>query len=130
MGIIDKVAALIQDDAGRVLLVRTNHPDGVLISPGGCREEGESDEQTLARELREELGVVLVSAEYFGTWTEPAALHPGRLVRVAVYRAVIDGEPTPLDEVTELVWADRSCTEQIGSVMRDHVIPAVTAQRS
>lgn len=127
MTIIDKVAAIIQDAHGRVLLVRVGYTDiPTFIAPGGRRQDGESDEATLRRELREELGVELIRADPFGTFTDEAALHPGRQVRMAVYHAFISGTPTPQGEITELLWADTTTTEPVGTIMRDHVIPAVT----
>jgi 8-oxo-dGTP pyrophosphatase MutT (NUDIX family) len=37
--------------------------------PGGKRENGESDEQTLIREIAEELSVASQMAEYIGTFS-------------------------------------------------------------
>src|SRR4029077_1813082 len=53
--IISVVAALIRDDAGRVLLVR-KRGTSAFMQPGGKRDAGESDIAALARELVEELG--------------------------------------------------------------------------
>jgi 8-oxo-dGTP diphosphatase len=57
---IEVVAAAITDARGRVLLARrTEGRDlaGLWEFPGGKREPGETPEQALARELREELGI-------------------------------------------------------------------------
>lgn len=128
METIDKVGAIIQDADGRVLLVRAAYAGHTLIAPGGRREPGESDEEALGRELREELGVYVDSMEYFGEWTEPAALHPGRMVHMTLYRVTVDGTPTPSGEIAEMVWADGSTKEPIGSIMRDHAIPVLEAE--
>ena len=54
------VRALVVDDRDRVALVRFDFPDRtVWATPGGGVEEGEDDAATLARELREELGLAL-----------------------------------------------------------------------
>ncbi|KAG0938090.1 hypothetical protein G6F31_015502 [Rhizopus arrhizus] len=57
---IHVVAAVITDARGRVLLNRrTENRDmaGLWEFPGGKRESGETAEQALVRELREELGI-------------------------------------------------------------------------
>ncbi|MFE3876736.1 NUDIX domain-containing protein [Kitasatospora sp. NPDC059146] len=52
--------ALIRDGLGRVLLVNpTYHADRWLMAGGGLDRDGLSPRQTLARELREELGLDL-----------------------------------------------------------------------
>jgi 8-oxo-dGTP diphosphatase len=54
-------AALLRDDPSRVLASRRREPPrlaGLWEFPGGKVEPGESDEEALARELLEELGVV------------------------------------------------------------------------
>ena len=59
MSVVEVVAALIRDDAGRYLITRRRegtHLAGLWEFPGGKREAGESLEQSLVRELREELG--------------------------------------------------------------------------
>jgi phosphoglycolate phosphatase len=51
------VGALVQDDQRRVLLVRTHKWQDRLGLPGGKIERGETQEQALRRELREEVGL-------------------------------------------------------------------------
>ncbi len=54
------VAAVIRDDAGRVLISRRpegRHMGGLWEFPGGKVDAGESPAQALVRELREELGL-------------------------------------------------------------------------
>jgi 8-oxo-dGTP diphosphatase len=55
----DAVRAVVLDPDDRVLLVRFEFPHAVLWAPpGGGVDAGESDEEALRRELREELGLV------------------------------------------------------------------------
>jgi TDG/mug DNA glycosylase family protein len=55
----ETVRAAVVDERGRTLLLRYGDDYGQWwTTPGGGREEGESDEQTLRRELEEEVGLV------------------------------------------------------------------------
>jgi 8-oxo-dGTP diphosphatase len=69
------VAALITDEAGRVLIVKPDHKDG-WIFPGGYVEVGESPSSACRREIEAELGVSvdgpnkLLSVDYRGQTDE------------------------------------------------------------
>ena len=73
---IDVVAALIRDDGGRYLITRRRkgtHLEGLWEFPGGKREADETLEQSLRRELTEELGAVFTVDERVETirWAYP-----------------------------------------------------------
>ena len=61
------VAALLTDAAGRLLLLRRAHEPGRgrLGLPGGFVDIGESAEQALRREIREEVGLEVPALSYF-----------------------------------------------------------------
>lgn len=67
LNIATAVGALIADEQGRLLLVRRNNDpaQGKLGIPGGFVDAGESAEQGLAREVREETGLLLAASQYF-----------------------------------------------------------------
>jgi 8-oxo-dGTP diphosphatase len=73
---IDVVAALIRDDTGRYLITRRRkgtHLEGLWEFPGGKREADETLEQSLRRELSEELGAAFTVDERVETvrWAYP-----------------------------------------------------------
>jgi ADP-ribose pyrophosphatase YjhB (NUDIX family) len=49
--------AIVLDPDDRVMLLRYDENDGFWATPGGSLEPGETHEQAVVRELREELGV-------------------------------------------------------------------------
>lgn len=81
---IHVVAAVITDARGRVLLNRrTENRDmaGLWEFPGGKREAGETSEQALVRELREELGI----EAQVGDWLmDVPQLYPDKHLRLEV----------------------------------------------
>jgi 8-oxo-dGTP pyrophosphatase MutT (NUDIX family) len=67
-------AAIIRDDGGRLLLVRKRGTKA-FMQAGGKIEPGELPAAALARELREELGIVVDAGAAFhlGSFSAPAA---------------------------------------------------------
>ena len=114
---IDKIAWLHLRD-GQLLSTRSHGKDRYYI-PGGKREAGETDHQTLLREISEELTVALdpVSLEHAGTWEAPAHGHSaGVLVRMTCYWATYTGKIQPAAEIAEVVWLTYRHREQVSAV--------------
>ena len=120
------VAALIRDDAGRVLLVR-KRGTAAFMQPGGKRDPGEDDVAALARELDEELGcrVVPDSVAALGTFECQAANETDRRVQAAVYAVDVTGMVAARAEIDEIVWIDPVSPPDIhlAPLTRDHVLP-------
>jgi 8-oxo-dGTP diphosphatase len=98
------VAAFIEDD-GKVLLDRRakdTHLAGHWEFPGGKKEAGETDEQALRRELKEELGVAsqLISPEPIASIVHA---YEDFDVELVLYAAEILGKPEAVD-VAEIGW--------------------------
>jgi 8-oxo-dGTP diphosphatase len=105
VSLVEVVGAIIRDGAGRLLTVRKRGTPWFML-PGGKREPGEDDLTALAREVREELGVRLISSRLLGCFEAPAANEPGATVRSHAYLTEIEGAPAILAEIEELLWID------------------------
>ena len=102
---IDAIAWIhIQEQT--LLCVRTQGKDAFYL-PGGKREPGESDAQTLIREVYEELNVQLKpeTITWFQTYEADAHGHGvGTQVRMPCYRADFEGTFQPSAEIAEMAW--------------------------
>jgi 8-oxo-dGTP diphosphatase len=131
-GTINIVAALIRDDAGRVLLVRKRGTNA-FMQPGGKCDAGEDDIAALFREISEELGcgVVASSVRPLGAYDAVAANEPGFRVQASLYRLEVTGEITPGQEIDEAIWVDPAAPPDIylAPLTRDHVLPLAAATR-
>jgi 8-oxo-dGTP diphosphatase len=131
-GTIKIVAALICDDAGRVLLVR-KRDTAAFMQPGGKRDPGEDDIAALSREIAEELGcdVVTASIRSLGEFDAIAANEPGFRVQACLYGIDVTGDITPSREIDETIWIDPSAPPDIplAPLTRDHVLPLASARR-
>jgi TDG/mug DNA glycosylase family protein len=102
------VRAAVVDETDRILLLRYGDDYGDWwVTPGGGREQGETDEQTLRRELDEEIGLVDFEVgpllwERTG-WTLDEPGFASFLSRVYLVR-VDRFEPPHLTEALELRW--------------------------
>jgi 8-oxo-dGTP pyrophosphatase MutT (NUDIX family) len=65
--LLPSVAAVIQDDAGRLLLQEKASGEGWSL-PAGAIEPGETPEQAICREVREETGLLVEPREIIGVY--------------------------------------------------------------
>jgi 8-oxo-dGTP diphosphatase len=106
---------------GRILTARPRGKD-IFYIPGGKREGGETDLQTLLRETAEELTVALApeTVAHVGTYQ---ARHPdGTVVRMSCYTAGYSGTLAPSSEIDELAWfryADRRLVPPVDQQLFD-----------
>jgi mutator protein MutT len=93
-----EVSAALVFRQGELLITQRHaaaHLGGCWEFPGGKREAGETFEECLVREIREELGVVIAVGELFEELTHD---YPEKSVRLKFFRCrLVSGEPQPLD---------------------------------
>ena len=122
---IDKIAWLELAD-GRILSTRSRGKD-VYYLPGGKREPGESDVETLTREVEEELTVKIdpTTAVHEGTFTAQAHGHAaGVIVHMTCYSATCQGTPRASSEIEEVRWLtyqDRALVSPVDQLIFDHL---------
>lgn len=121
------VIMAVTDDADRLLLARNPHwPEGRLSVLAGFVEPGESLEAAVAREVFEEVGVVVRAVRYLGNqpWPFPSSLMVG-----FTSRAVDTTLRLEQDEIAEAVWVTRDELREMVSDGRFGISPSVSIAR-
>ena len=93
------VAALVTNDDGKILLV--NSPWRGWEYPGGLIEPGETFQEALHREIREEAGVEVEITGFVGICKNVEK----DIVNIDFICRYVCGELTTSEESTEVVWA-------------------------
>ncbi len=126
MKVIQIAAALLIGTDGRTLLVRKRGTTA-FMQPGGKIEPGEPPAVALARELEEELGLLIdpLQAGYLGSFAAPAANEPGFEVRCELFEVRINGDVVPAAEIEEVIWisADSHPELPLAPLTRDSILP-------
>lgn len=121
------VIMAVTDASDRLLLARSPHwPQGRLSVLAGFVEPGESLEAAVAREVFEEVGVVVGQVRYLGNqpWPFPSSLMLGFTARA------VDTELHPdSDEIAEAVWVSRADLGELVLAGRLGISPTVSIAR-
>lgn len=118
---IDKLAWIHIRDK-QLLSTRSKGKDTYYI-PGGKREYGETDQDALIREIKEELTIDLrtETITFLGQFEAQAHGKPeGTLVRMLCYTAEFSGEIRAASEIEEVRWLQYADKEKSSPV--DHLI--------
>ncbi len=121
---IDKVGGIILQDK-KILVQRKNNNREECIIPGGKRENNETDFETLKRELKEELDVELLEAEFIGGY-EDIAVFSNKPIHIQAYLVKISGNIKVQNEIKEAIWIDRNYKSKgikVGSILGKYIIP-------
>lgn len=114
MKMIDKIAWIYIEDK-KVLCTRSKGKEK-YYSPGGKREQGETDEETLIREVKEEVSVDIKkdTIQYYGTFEAQAdGKEEGVIVKMTCYTAEYKGNLQPSSEVEEINFLNTSDMNKI-----------------
>jgi len=128
MADFNKVGLLVVK-SNSFLVCRKNNYTSKLIMPGGQIDPGETIEECLLRETREELGkeVSLNNVQYFGTYIDKAASDDptiNKTVEIKLYQAEMNGTAIPSDEVVELMWFSKEHNpEELSEIIRNKILP-------
>jgi NAD+ diphosphatase len=124
----DPAVIMTVTDAGdRLLLARSPHwPEGRLSVLAGFVEPGESLEAAVAREVFEEVGVVVEQVRYLGNqpWPFPSSLMVGFTARALDPSLSLDQ-----DEIVEAMWVTRDELRQLVVAGKFGISPTVSIAR-
>jgi NAD+ diphosphatase len=121
------VIMAVTDADDRLLLARSPHwPEGRLSVLAGFVEPGESLEAAVAREVLEEVGLVVERVRYLGNqpWPFPSSLMVGFTSRALDPTLHLD-----MDEIVEAVWVDRGDLREMVLAGRFGISPTVSIAR-
>lgn len=135
MADINKSALLILNDDRTKFLVTRKKPGSVTtewIMPGGGIENGETDKEAVAREIREELSCEtdMETLEFVGEYEAPAAGQEHKTVNIKLYRGSVSGDPVASSEIDALGWLGKDDRENMDAslMIRKYIIPDITAK--
>ncbi|QFP75547.1 NUDIX domain-containing protein [Deinococcus sp. AJ005] len=101
------VGALVSDGDGRVLLARTTKWRGLWGVPGGKVDWGETLLDAVAREFREETGLLLRDIEYAQTQEavlSPEFHKPSHMLLFDYFARTDSTKVAPNEEIEEWAW--------------------------
>jgi 8-oxo-dGTP diphosphatase len=109
------VGAVVHDAAGRLLLIRRGREPsrGLWSLPGGRVEPGETNEQAIEREVREETGLTVRAGAPVGRVMIPAGDVRYDVVDLACTLLRPDEQPVPGDDADAVLFADAATLDTL-----------------
>jgi len=110
--------------SNKLLVVRKTNTDRYLL-PGGKPKEGETAEECLAREIKEELNanLNLDSIRSYGLIEDNAANEPNTIIQVSLYLGDIDGRITSSSEISDIAWVGRTTNLLLAPSIQNKILP-------
>ena len=106
---VDPVVIMLAEHRGRVLVGRQpQYPAGRYSALAGFVEPGESIEEAVARELKEEAGIEVRGVRYVASQPWP---FPGQLMIACIAEAVDDALTIDRTELEDARWVERAGVE-------------------
>ena len=105
MNVITVAAAIILNQHKQLLLVRKRNTQ-FFMQVGGKLEPNEAPEQTMIREIAEEISVNAEIEQFVGRFETRAANEAGHQLISYVYQVNLDQAPQIDAEIAEMKWID------------------------
>ena len=105
MNVITVAAAIILNQHNQLLLVRKKNTQ-FFMQVGGKLEPNEAPEQTMIREIAEEISAKAEIEQFVGRFETRAANEAGHQLVSYVYQVSLDQAPKIDAEIAEMKWID------------------------
>lgn len=105
MNVITVAAAIILNQHNQLLLVRKKNTQ-FFMQVGGKLEPNEAPEQTMIREIAEEISAKAEIEQFVGRFETRAANEAGHQLISYVYQVNLDQAPQIDAEIAEMKWID------------------------
>lgn len=125
MNTITVAAAIILNEQQQLLLVRKQHTE-CFMQVGGKLESAEPPEQTICREIAEEIGCQAQIKQFVGRFETATANEPDHRLVSYVYYVQLDQDPQVQAEIAEMKWIElEDKTTRLAPLTTEVVIPWV-----
>ena len=104
MDIIDVAAAIIKNKEGKILIAQRNlkkSQGGLWEFPGGKIESGETKEEAIIREIKEELNMDIICDGYFD---KKMYEYPDKIINLIALKCTMIGESYDVLEHEQIAW--------------------------
>ena len=121
MNVITVAATIILDEQQQLLLVRKKNTQ-FFMQVGGKLEPDELPEQTMLREIKEEIGVDATIEQFVGRFETRAANEADHLLVSYVYHVSIDQVPRIDAEIAEMKWVSLEVSQAFLAPLTSEIV--------